>query len=263
MKKISQSLFLLAFLGFFSPLFAQGSFSFVEEVHDFGKIKEGVMAEYKFVFTNKGDQPIVISRVQASCGCTTPEWSKEPILRGQTGEIKVVYNSKGRPGAFNKSIHIYSNAAEPDKTIFIKGEVEKDPDALSANAANTVIDPTQPNMNLSQSVYNFGKLMVGQKVSHKFEFTNTGKTPLSVHSIQSPCGCVTAKSLPTDIAPGASAILELIYAPTAEKTSGEVVTIRTNNKNMPTTKVSLQGQVVKSVQGGNMLIEQKKPTSPF
>lgn len=103
---------------------AQGNFKFKEETFDFGNIKEGPQATHTFEFTNTGDQPIIISNAQASCGCTTPDWTKEPIMPKGKGMIKATYNTEGRAGAFNKSITITSNAIESNKVIFIKGTVE-------------------------------------------------------------------------------------------------------------------------------------------
>ncbi len=102
----------------------QAEFKFEKEVHDFGSIKEGVQAEYVFKFTNTGKEPLVISNVSASCGCTTPKWTKEPVKPGESGEITAIYNSKGRPGAFNKAITITSNSKTASKVLFIKGNVE-------------------------------------------------------------------------------------------------------------------------------------------
>src|SRR5437870_282846 len=90
---------------------AQGILKFEKETHEFGTIAEGVQATYEFKFKNTGNQPVVISNVQPSCGCTTPDWTKEPILPGKSGMVKAVYNSTGRPGAFHKSITVTSNAA--------------------------------------------------------------------------------------------------------------------------------------------------------
>lgn len=111
----------------------QAEFKFEKEVHDFGTIKEGVQAEYTFKFTNIGKEPLVISNVQASCGCTTPKWTKEPVKPGDVGSITVVYNSKGRPGMFNKSVTITSNAKTSSKVLFIKGTVEASAAATSSN----------------------------------------------------------------------------------------------------------------------------------
>lgn len=100
---------------------------FTEEIHDFGTIPEGPKAEYEFSFVNKGSEPIVIQQVHASCGCTTPSYSKEPVKPGKKGTIKAVYNTQGRPTPFNKTITVVSNAGT--KVLVIKGTVEKTPDS--------------------------------------------------------------------------------------------------------------------------------------
>jgi len=104
-----------------------GDFQFAEETYDFGKIPKGTPVNHEFNFTNNGKEPIVISNVQASCGCTTPKWPKEPILPGKTSVINVQYNA-ANPGGFNKSITITSNAKSPTKVLYIKGTVEAQTD---------------------------------------------------------------------------------------------------------------------------------------
>jgi len=91
--------------------------------HDFGNINEGTMANYEFVFTNTGKVPLVISNVQPSCGCTTPEWSREPIAPGTKGKVKAIYNTYGRPGNFQKYITVKSNAVNGSIDLTIKGVV--------------------------------------------------------------------------------------------------------------------------------------------
>ncbi|GIV34412.1 MAG: hypothetical protein KatS3mg031_1947 [Chitinophagales bacterium] len=109
-------------------LFAQDNpnapvMTFEFETYDFGEIKEGDEATVDFVFTNTGMEKLIITDVRASCGCTTPYWSKEPVLPGEKGKITASYNTNGRPGPFNKAITINSNAKEESKRIFIKGTV--------------------------------------------------------------------------------------------------------------------------------------------
>ena len=99
-----------------------GDFTFVEETFDFGDIPKGTPVTHDFIFTNTGKDPLIISNVQASCGCTTPKWPKEPILGGKTGVIAVQYNAAS-PGGFNKSVTITSNAKTPTKVLYIKGSV--------------------------------------------------------------------------------------------------------------------------------------------
>lgn len=109
-----------------------GEFKFETENHDFGTVKDGDQATWEFKFTNVGKEPILITNVQATCGCTTPKWTKEPVKKGESGVITAVYNSKGRPGAFNKSIIVNSNAKTDSKTLYIKGTVETAPVAEPA-----------------------------------------------------------------------------------------------------------------------------------
>ena len=93
--------------------------------HDFGTIKEADgSVTHTFVIKNTGDAPLVITRVVASCGCTTPQFSKEPIAPGQTSKIDVAYNPAGRPGQFVKTIAVYSNGKDGTFTLRIKGVVE-------------------------------------------------------------------------------------------------------------------------------------------
>lgn len=98
---------------------------FKQSIHDFGTIQEGPTAEHEFEFTNTGKEPIIISNVGASCGCTTPSYSKDPVLPGKKGTVKAIYNTQGRVAPFTKTITITSNAGI--KVLTIKGEVEKAP----------------------------------------------------------------------------------------------------------------------------------------
>jgi hypothetical protein len=99
--------------------------AFTSETHDFGTIPEGPAAEHEFRFKNTGKEPITIQKVQASCGCTTPSYSKDPVLPNKDGAIKASYNTNGRPGPFTKTITVVSNAGT--KVVTIKGTVEKAP----------------------------------------------------------------------------------------------------------------------------------------
>ena len=98
---------------------------FDKSEHDFGTISvnKGV-AECEFVFTNTGDVPIVITKVTASCGCTAPDWTKEPIASGKQGFIKVSFDPKNQSGEFNKSLVVFTNGNPKNIRLKIKGFVE-------------------------------------------------------------------------------------------------------------------------------------------
>ena len=93
---------------------------------DFGKIPQGKPVTHVFIVANNGTEPLILENVQASCGCTTPEWTKDPIPAGGTKEIKVGYNAAAE-GTFTKSISIFYNKGQV-KSIIIKGEVWKTPE---------------------------------------------------------------------------------------------------------------------------------------
>ncbi len=90
--------------------------------HDYGTIQQGADGNCVFKFKNTGNEPLILSDVRKSCGCTTPTWSKEPILPGQNGVINVGYNTNN-VSTFNKSITVISNATNATVTLTIKGTV--------------------------------------------------------------------------------------------------------------------------------------------
>ena len=97
--------------------------TFENEIHDYGTIKQGANGTCEFKFKNTGKDPLVISNARGSCGCTVPTWPKEPIMKGETGVIKVNYDTK-RVGAFTKTVTLNSNAKTDTKVLTIKGVVE-------------------------------------------------------------------------------------------------------------------------------------------
>ncbi len=102
----------------------KAAISFDNESHNFGEFKEekGV-ASHKFMFTNTGGEPLIINKVKASCGCTATDYTKSPVPPGGKGFVKASYNPRNRPGKFNKSITVTSNAETPTKLLRISGVV--------------------------------------------------------------------------------------------------------------------------------------------
>lgn len=97
--------------------------NFQEEFHDFGEVPEGEVVEHTFTFTNEGDGPLIISNAAGSCGCTVPEWPRQPIAPGQQGQIKVSFNSKGRAGRQDKRVTLTTNAVPQSKVLNITSTV--------------------------------------------------------------------------------------------------------------------------------------------
>lgn len=97
---------------------------FDKDTHDFGKIKSGDKVTYEFNFTNTGKSPLIITDAVASCGCTKPEWPKEPIKPGDAAKIKVTFNSAGKVGLQDKQITITANTTPAQNIVHLIGEVE-------------------------------------------------------------------------------------------------------------------------------------------
>jgi len=133
MKKIF-SLFVALFV-FVAVGYAQkGVLKFTKETHDFGKVEQGKPVTHVFEFKNTGTDPVVINDAQASCGCTKPSFSREPIMPGKTGSISATYNAAAA-GPFNKSVTVTSNAEAGQSVLYLKGEV------VSAAAVETAATP--------------------------------------------------------------------------------------------------------------------------
>jgi hypothetical protein len=113
--------------------------SFGKDVWDFGSVSEGEKVEHVYSFKNTGNDPLIISNATGSCGCTVPQWPREPIAPGKSGEIKVVFDSKGKQGKRNQQVTITANTEPATTTIRMTGEV-----LTVGGAAATTTQPTTP-----------------------------------------------------------------------------------------------------------------------
>ncbi|HCP41310.1 MAG TPA: DUF1573 domain-containing protein [Cryomorphaceae bacterium] len=106
-----------------SMMEALPAISFESDFHDFGEIQEGEVVNYTFKFTNEGEGPLIISNAQGSCGCTVPQWPRQPIAPGASGDIKVSFNSSGREGKQDKRVTLTTNAVPQTKVLNITSTV--------------------------------------------------------------------------------------------------------------------------------------------
>jgi hypothetical protein len=99
---------------------------FAEREHNYGTIQKGGDGNCAFTFTNTGDEPLILSSVRASCGCTTPKWTQKPVMPGKTGTISTVFDAK-ELGTFNKSVTVYTSLDAPDNVfeLHLNGNVVK------------------------------------------------------------------------------------------------------------------------------------------
>ena len=151
--------------------------SFEKFVHDFGVIKEeDGAAEYEFKFINNGVQSIKIVGVKASCGCTTPGWSKEFIAPGEVGYIKARYDTKNRPGVFNKSLTVTTDLeTEKTKRLYIKGQVTP-----KSKSFEEEFPQAMGGLRVKYPSFNFGKVKMTKKPTVKsYEVYNGTDSPIT------------------------------------------------------------------------------------
>ncbi|ALJ01600.1 DUF1573 domain-containing protein [Rufibacter tibetensis] len=262
MKKIYLFLSLALVVLTQGMVFAQGVLTFEKDMHDFGNVTEGVQAIYEFKFKNTGNQPVIISHVQASCGCTTPEWPKEAILPGKTGVVKAGYNSAGRPGAFNKTLTVTSNGNPDNLSLFIKGTVIQKSATPAPSSVSAADLQKSPKIDIASTTYDFGKLEKGQKATAKFSIKNTGKSDLTVSGLTTPCNCVAFKLSPSVVKPGQSAKLELTYSPQVLQDRIETVTLVSNDITGSATTLTLKAKVVENL-AKQSSVKVNKASVPF
>jgi hypothetical protein len=145
---------------------------FREEMFDFGTVTEdGGPAVHEFVFTNASGRPMKILSVQASCGCTTPDWSREVVAPGKTGYIQASFNPKGRPGYFNKTLTVTTDLDATPLVLQIKGQVS----SQEAKPATTEFQSEVGNWKMKTSSFNMGKVYTSdESMTKEFSFVNGG-----------------------------------------------------------------------------------------
>ena len=150
--------------------------TFEKTEHDFGKINEADgRVSTEFVFKNEGMAPLVLSNVRASCGCTTPSWTREPVEPGQSGSITVTYNPNGRPGRFQKTITITSNASNPTEKVYIKGEVIPK-QAKPENKYTIAVG----DLNMKTKTLDLGVIKKGEMKNGELEYANLSQAEHTV-----------------------------------------------------------------------------------
>ena len=165
-------------------LIGQGKLVFEKNTHDFGFINEvDGHAEYTFLFFNTGNKPVTISDVTTTCGCTTPHWTKEEILQGDSGRVTASFNPFNRPGPFSKSLKISSNASNGKMNLHIMGQVRSRPKQAGKDfPANLGL------FRLKYKSLNMGRITTEGLSSRDFEIYNDSDASLtlSVDSMKTP-----------------------------------------------------------------------------
>lgn len=159
----------------------KANIEFTETSFNFGTISEAAgKAVHVFNFKNTGNAPLILTNVRAGCGCTTPEWDRQPIAPGASGNIKVSFDPRNRPGSFVKSITVNSNASTPVVSLTIRGNVSRKPASPFDNYKYQVgvIKINSNNLNL-------GNIKNTQQIERNLTFINTGSQPASLSAVSS------------------------------------------------------------------------------
>ena len=153
----------------------KANMSFKISQFDFGKIQESKgPVEVVFEFTNTGNEPIIIEKVEASCGCTTPTWSKAPVPRGGKGSIKAVFDPAGRPNSFDKTITVTSNSKNSPYVLRITGEV-----IPRGQTVEEAYKTQMGEIRLMKNHVSFGRTFETDVKTETIELINTSANPIT------------------------------------------------------------------------------------
>jgi hypothetical protein len=188
-----------------------------ETEHDFGTFKEEAGKQtYDFMVTNTGTNPLVIQNIVASCGCTTPEWTRQPIPAGGTGKVTAIYDPKDRPGQFNKTLSVYTNAVPELIVLSIKGEVtprEKTVEELFTFPVGSI--------RFESNHLAFTNVKKTEKKIRVMKIVNTSTAPVKVEFDALPSH-LTLKTSPETLKPGEQGLVEGTYDATKNPGYGNV-----------------------------------------
>ncbi len=178
-------------------LYAQPAITFDSTTHDYGNIaEEDGLVSCQMSFTNTGNEALLILYADASCGCTTPMFPKAPIAAGDTSSVTITYNATGRPGAFSKKIHLYTNTPETKTELTIKGRVIPDGNA----SINQYYPYTIGNLRLRSLHIPYFSIASGQIKSEVIEIYNKGEQSITP-TIAAVPKHLTVSFAPTSIPP--------------------------------------------------------------
>lgn len=259
MKRIT--FFMFSLLLSISLGFAQGKavITFEKTVHDFGQVLEAdgdVSCE--FVLKNTGNIPLVLNRVNASCGCTTPQWPKEPIAPGKTGTIKVTYSVKGRIGPFSKTVTIQSNDEKGNATVVIKGEVLKEKPNVEATHPIAMGD-----LRLDNNKIDFEVVKNSETKTAFIEVFNTGNMPMSLQFDKLP-QFISIATEPVAIQPNNKGKIKIKYDAALANVYGSQkndinIIVNSDTKNSANNIITITGKIVDDF---DKLTAQEKQEAP-
>jgi hypothetical protein len=196
---------------------AQAKIQFSNTKHDFGNVREANgPVSHVFTFKNTGNAPLVIQDVKTTCGCTSPEYTKEPVQPGKSGIVKATFDPSGRPNYFDKNLTVISNAEPNSVTLNIKGNVE---------AKVLTVEEQYPyaidKVRFKSGIFELYKVLSTGIRTENMEVINTGTTP-AILVFENVPAHITIKVDPVSIPAGAKGIISCTFNATKKKDYGSV-----------------------------------------
>jgi hypothetical protein len=190
---------------------------FKEKIHDFGELREtSGNANHEFTFQNNAGRPVRILSVQASCGCTTPDWSKEPVLQGKSGFVKVSFDPRGKPGYFNKTLTVTTDLDGSAIVLQIKGQV-----LTNLKKAETSYTVQSGHLRLKTTSFNLGRIFINKDPSlSEFEIYNEGDQ--AIRFLETAAPFYLQVEAPATLQPGEKSKVRIAYNATSKNQYGFV-----------------------------------------
>lgn len=207
--------------------------------HNFGDVNQGDVVSHSFVLSNNGGDLLSILDVKASCGCTAANPDKNSLKPGETTNIVVSFNSKGRKGAQTKTVTVKTNDKEdPILTLTIKCNVIVPVKDAKKDGALILFPENQ---------FDFGKVSEGRIVGHTFKFSNDGNAVLNIKDIKTSCGCTAAVVSEKTIKPGESGSIKVeLDTKSRSGKMSRTVTVVSNDQSNPNKVITIFADVIKN-----------------
>ncbi|MEM1055856.1 MAG: DUF1573 domain-containing protein [Bacteroidota bacterium] len=213
---------------------AQPRLAFDAPRHDFGTFEEDEVVTHVFRFANAGDAALRIVEITAACGCTTPEWTQDPIAPGDSGSVSVAYDSAGRPGLFEKTVRVIPEAGEA-VTLRLTGEV------ISAFVARGI---PVGSLTFESVREDLGDIASAQEIQTVFRFQHRGERPLRILGVETSHEGIRVVFPQRPVFPGDVAAV-LVYADEADLGSDVdlAVTVLTDDPTEPEKSVQILARI--------------------
>ena len=207
--------------------------------HDFGNINQGEVVTHSFVISNNGGDVLKIKDVKAACGCTAAKPDKSELGPGESTNIVVTFNSKGRKGPQTKTVTVSTNDSEkPQVTLTIKCNIVINEVSDNQAGAKIFFPETQ---------HDFGKVPEGKKVEYTFKFENKGTQALVIKDVKTSCGCTAAVVSNSTIKPGEAGSIKVDFdTKSRQGRNSKSITVISNDTKEPNKVLTIYADVQKN-----------------